>query len=101
MVGLPELKGGATRPTESATATRSMVEKPKKCPGKVSDAPHKNESRFCKIFRAHLLYINNRLLSLTVESRLDSVHYSHCQKGETKVLHCRSNSTVKVRRVLY
>ncbi len=43
MIGLPELKGEVTVVTESATVTRNMAEKSKKCPRKVSNAPDKKK----------------------------------------------------------
>ncbi len=45
MIGLPELRWGATIAAESATATGNMADKPKKRPRKVSDAPDKKETR--------------------------------------------------------
>ncbi len=44
MIGLSDLKGGAT--VASMTGTRSTTEKLKKPPRKVSDAPDKKESAF-------------------------------------------------------
>lgn len=72
MIGLPELKGGATVATEQAQAT--VAGKPKKPPRKVSDASHKKGNCRRKIWRVRRQRLCN--------------HF-HCKKGETKVPHCR------------